>query len=250
MNKLLIIPSIDIKNGKTVRVVRGIPELGCKQYGNNPIETAMMWRAENAKVIHVVDFDLSHQHSHKNFNLLGEICESVIIPVQFGGGITSLEEAKEVFNLGAFRLVIGSLAYDKPNEFKKILEHFGPQKISAAIDVINNEVVVHGRKIKTGITPVKYAKKLSAMGVNRFVVTDVFRNGMLQGPNIELSKSIAEITNAKITHSGGITDYSDLANLKNLTSSCIDSAIIGRALYENKFPCQKLWRIAETDIFD
>ena len=82
MQKILVIPSIDIKNRKTVRVVKGIPELGCNSYGDDPVEMAMIWRAENAKVLHVVDFDSSHEHSHKNFDLLGEICDSVIIPVQ------------------------------------------------------------------------------------------------------------------------------------------------------------------------
>jgi phosphoribosylformimino-5-aminoimidazole carboxamide ribotide isomerase len=250
MNKILVIPSIDIKNGKTVRVVQGIPELGCNQYGNDPIETALMWRTENAKVIHVVDFDSSHQHSHKNFELLGEICESVIIPVQFGGGINSFDDAKEAFDLGAFRLVIGSLAYDKPEEFIKILEKYGPQKISSAIDVIDNEVVIHGRQIKTGINPIEYAYKLSRIGINRFVVTDVLRNGMLHGPNIKLSNNIAIKTNGKITLSGGISNFRDLLKVQEHANPMIDSVIIGRALYENKFPCQKLWRIAESGIFD
>ena len=179
MNKILVIPAIDIKDRKTVRVVQGIPDLGCKEYGDDPVEMAMIWRAENAKVIHVVDFDSSHHHSHKNFDLLGEICESVIIPVEIGGGIQTLEDAEEILDLGAFRLVIGSVAHTNPTEFKKIFEKFGPQKISAAIDVIDSELVVHGRKIKTGISPFEYSKKLAEIGVNRFVVTDVLRNGML-----------------------------------------------------------------------
>jgi len=250
MNKILVIPSIDIKDGKTVRVVQGIPELGCNQYGNDPIETAMMWRTENAKVIHVVDFDLSHKHSYKNLKLLGEICESVIIPVQFGGGINSFDDAQEAFELGAFRLVIGSLSHDNPEEFKKIFEKYGPHKIASAIDVVNNEVIIHGRKIKTGITPIDFAYKLSQIGIKRFVVTDVSRNGMLQGPNIELSKQISIKTNAKITISGGVSNYKDLLKIQEHTQLGIDSVIVGRALYENKFPCQKLWRIAEAGIFD
>ncbi len=250
MNRILVIPSIDIKNGKTVRVVQGIPNLGCKEYRDDPVEMAMIWRAENAKVIHVVDFDLSHHHLHKNFDLIGEICESVIIPVEFGGGIQSLEEAEEIFNLGVFRLVIGSLAYTNPNEFKKILEKFGPQKISAAIDVIENEIVVHGRKHKTGLSPFGFSKELAQMGVNRFVVTDVLRNGMLEGPNIELCSEIAGHTNGKVTLSGGVSNFPDLIKVQEHSNEGIDSVIIGRALYENKFPCQKIWRVAESGIFD
>jgi len=250
MNKILVIPSIDIKDRKTVRVVQGIPDLGCKEYGDDPVEMAMIWRAENAKVIHVIDFDLSHEHSHKNFDLLGEICDSVIIPVEYGGGIQSLDDAEEALDLGAFRLVIGSLAFTNPNEFKKILEKFGPQKISAAIDVIDNELVIRGRKEKTGVSPLEFSKKLSDMGVCRFVVTDVLRNGMLEGPNIDLSVQVAESTNAKVTLSGGIRNYKDLINVQNTNCKEIDSIIVGRSLYENQFPCQKIWRVAESGIFD
>lgn len=250
MNKILVIPSVDIKNRKTVRVVQGIPELGCSEYGDDPVEMAMIWRSENAKVIHVVDFDSAHEHSHKNFDIIGEICESVIIPVEFGGGITTLADAEETLSLGAFRLVVGSLAFTNPNEFKKIFEKFGPQKISAAIDVINDELVIHGRKRKTGITAVEFAKKLADWGIERFVITDVERNGMLDGPNIDLCKSIADITNTKVTLSGGVSNYKDLIKVQQNSKFGIDSVIIGRALYENKFPCQKIWRVAETGIFD
>jgi len=250
MNKILVIPSLDIKNGKTVRVVQGIPDLNCKQYGDDPVEMAMIWRAENTKVIHVVDFDSSHHHSHKNYDILGEICESVIIPIEYGGGIHSLEEAKEIFDLGAFRLVIGSLAISNPEEYKKILKKYGPTKISASIDVINNEVVTHGRKNKTGMSAIEFAKKLSEMGINRYVVTDVLRNGMLEGPNIELCTSIAEATKGKVTLSGGVSNYNDLISVQENSKFGIDSVIIGRALYENKFSCQKIWRVAESGIFD
>lgn len=250
MQKILVIPSIDIKNRKTVRVVQGIPELGCKEYGDDPVEMAMIWRTENAKVIHVVDFDSSHEHSHKNFDIIGEICESVIIPVEVGGGIKNIDDAKEILNLGAFRLVIGSLTYTNPNEFKKIIDRFGTQAISAAIDVIDDELVVHARKMKTGITAVDYAKRLAEMGVTRLVVTDVNRNGMLDGPNVQLCKNIAEASKAKVTISGGVGTYKDLLKIQKESGSGIDSVIVGRSLYENKFSCQKIWRVAESGIFD
>lgn len=250
MSKTLVIPAIDIKNRKTVRIVQGIPDLDCKEYGDDPVEMAMIWRAENAKVIHVVDFDLSHYHSKINFEIIEDICESVIIPVEVGGGINSLSDAEEVFSLGAFRLVIGSLAITNYNEFKKIFEKYGPQKISSAIDIIDNQLVVHGRKEKTGISPFDFSKKLAEMGVRRFVVTDVKSNGMLAGPNIELSKKVAEVTNSKVTLSGGVSNYPDLNKVQEYYDQGIDSVIIGRALYENKFPCQKIWRVAESGIFD
>ncbi|MBN1302747.1 MAG: 1-(5-phosphoribosyl)-5-[(5-phosphoribosylamino)methylideneamino] imidazole-4-carboxamide isomerase [Melioribacteraceae bacterium] len=247
---LLVIPSIDIKDGKTVRIVQGIPELDCQDYGNDPVEMAMIWRAENAKLLHVVDFNCSQEHSHINFDIIKNICESVIIPVEFGGGISSLDEAVEVMNLGVYRLVIGSLAVVNRSEFEKIISSVGPQKISAAIDVVDNNVVIKGRREKTVLDPVSYAQILEKMGIQRCIVTDVKRNGMLQGANIELSKRIASETGLKVTHSGGVKDYSDLKKLTEVVSLGIDSVIIGRALYENRFPCQKIWRKAESGLFN
>lgn len=250
MAKLLVIPSIDIIDGKTVRIVQGIPELHCPDYGNDPVEMAMIWRAENAKCIHVVDFNASWHHSHANDNVIHNICESVIIPVELGGGISTFEDAKLAFELGVARIVIGTLAFMNPREFIKILEHFTPNKVVAAIDVIDNEVVTRGRKIRTGITAAKFAKGLKELGAERYIVTDVQTNGTLSGPNIELSKQIAEVTERKVTHSGGIGGYPDLIKLQKEAEGYVDSVIIGRALYENKFPCQKIWRVAEAGIFN
>ncbi|KUG24726.1 phosphoribosylformimino-5-aminoimidazole carboxamide ribotide isomerase [hydrocarbon metagenome] len=250
MNKLLVIPSIDIKDGKTVRIVQGIPELNCSAYGDDPVEMAMIWRAENSKTIHVVDFDAAHEHSHKNFGVVQQICKSVIIPVEYGGGIKNLDDAKEVFDLGVFRIVIGSLAFENELEFTKILSEFGIQKVAAAIDVIDDKVVIRGRSIKTDINVVDYAKHLESIGVCRVIVTDVKKNGMMSGPNINLSNKVAEETNLKVTLSGGVGGYEDLNKVNNERNDKIDSVIIGRALYENKFSCQKIWRVAESGIFN
>ncbi len=249
MVKILVIPSIDIFNGKTVRVVQGIAELCCKEYGDDPVEMAMIWRAENAKALHVVDFNAAHEHSHVNFEIIRTLCSSVIIPVEMGGGIRTHEDAKQAFDLGVARIVVGTMALENPSEFKKILEEFTPNKVVAAIDVVNNEVVIRGRNVHTGINVQDYATKLKEYGAKRFIVTDVTTNGMLTGPNISLSKRVAEITECKVTHSGGIGDYQDLIKLQKEADQYVDSVIIGRALYENKFPCQKIWRVAESGIF-
>lgn len=249
MTNILVIPSIDISKGKTVRVVQGIPELNVKEYDNDPVEMALIWRAENARCIHIVDFDAIHENSHNNHSIIKEMCSSVIVPIELGGGIKDLDDAKCAFDLGIYRLVIGSLAFLNPTEFRKILEFFGSKKIAAAIDVVNNKVIVRGRSTDTGLDPIEYAQILASYGVERIVVTDVSRNGMLAGPNIELSKNIALKTKLKITQSGGVSGYKDLAAVQTLNSVGIDSVIIGRALYENKFPCQKIWRVAESGIF-
>ncbi len=250
MKRLLIIPSIDIKYGKTVRIVQGIPELNTPNYGNDPLEMAMIWRTENAKILHVVDFDAVHQAENRNFEIIGEMCQSVVIPIEYGGGIHSLETAEILFDLGVYRLVVGSLFFDDKKEFLKILDKFGPSRISAAIDVRENEVLVHSRHDRSGKLPLKIASEMKEMGVERFIVTDIARNGMLGLANIELSRTIALETGIKVTHSGGITTYEDLLLLQAEVESGVDAAIIGRALYENRFSCQKLWRQAEQGLFN
>jgi len=247
---LLVIPSIDIKNGKTVRVVQGIPELDCKEYGSDPVEMARIWRAENAKLLHVVDFDGAFEHSKRNVEIIREICSSVIIPVEYTGGIRTLEDAERMFDIGVSRLAINTMAYENPAEFARVFDKFGPAKIVMSLDVLNDEMIVRGRRKKTGLNYLDYSKKLSDMGVERFIVTDVDRNGTMSGPNLELSKRIANATNQKVTVSGGVRNKDELMDVQALIPLGIDSVIVGRALYENRFPCQKLWRVAESGLFN
>ncbi len=249
MSFLLVIPSIDIKNGKTVRVVQGIPELNCNEYGNDPVEMAKIWRAENTKLIHVVDFDAAAEHSRKNFSTIEKICSSVIIPVEFAGGIRTLEDVKAIMDVGISRLILSTMAIESPKDFISAFEFYGPSKIAISIDIIDKEVVIRGRRLKTGIEYLDFAKKMAQIGVERFIVTDVLRNGVLGGPNLEYTRDVAEITKKKVTHSGGIRNKDELMDVQNLMPLGVDSVIIGRALYENRFPCQKMWRVAESGIF-
>ncbi len=248
--KLLVIPSIDIKNGKCVRTVQGIPELDCYEYGNNPVEMAKIWRAENAKMIHVTDFDGAHEQSKRNYKVIEEICSSVVIPVEFAGGIRTLQDAEEIMKTGIIRLAINSMAVENKIEFLKVLEKFGPSKIVISLDIHGDQLMVNGRSKRTGINFRVFAKEMAEAGVSRFIVCDISRNGTLYGPNIQLSKEIAESTGTKVTHAGGVRNKDELMDIQNLIPAGVDSVIVGRALYENRFPCQKLWRVAESGIFN
>lgn len=250
MSFLLVIPSIDIKNGKTVRVVQGIPELHSEEYGNDPVEMAKIWRAENAKIIHVVDFDAISEQPSKNIKIIEEICKSVVIPVEYAGGIRTLDDAKRMMDIGVCRIVLTTVAIENPKEFEKILKELTPLNVAVALDIIDNQIIIRGRKIPTGISPIDFAKKLKSVGVERFITTDIKRNGMLLGPNIELTRKIAQTVPAKYTHAGGVRNKDELMDLQSLMNLGIDSVIIGRALYENRFPCQKLWRVAEMGLFN
>ena len=247
---LLVIPSIDIKDGKTVRVVQGIPELNCTEYGDDPVEMAKLWRAENAKMIHVVDFDGAFDHSNKNLKVVEKICSSVVIPVEFAGGIRTLDDAKAVIETGVSRIAVSTVVFENRAEFEKIFNLYGPNKVIVCFDIIDEELIIRGKRKKTGLNYLDFAKEISLIGVERFIVTDIQRNGLLKGPNIEYSLNIAKQTSCKVTHSGGIRNKDELMDLQQYLDDGIDSAIIGRAFYENRFPCQKLWRVAESGIFN
>lgn len=247
--KLLVIPSIDIKNGKCVRSVQGIPELDCHEYGDDPVAMAKIWRAENAKMIHVVDFDGAHEHSKRNFKVIEEICSSVVIPVEFAGGIRNLADAEEIMQTGILRIAVNTLAVENKKEFLKVFEKFGPSKVVISLDIKDEELLVKGRSTKTGIHFSAFTREMVEIGITRFVVCDITRNGTLIGPNIELSKKIAEISGARVTHAGGIRNKDELMDIQRLVPIGVDSVIVGRALYENRFPCQKLWRVAEAGMF-
>jgi phosphoribosylformimino-5-aminoimidazole carboxamide ribotide isomerase len=142
------------------------------------------------------------------------------------------------------------MAIENKSEFIKLLELYGPSKVSVSLDVLGDELVMRGRKIKTGIKCEDFAKEMKSIGVERFIVADVAKNGMMEGPNLELTKKIASITNVRVTHSGGVRNKDELMDIQALLPLGVDSVIIGRALYENRFPCQKLWRLAELGIFN
>ncbi len=243
---LLVIPSIDIKDGKLVRVVQGIPKIADVNYPDDPVEMAKIWRAENAKCLHVIDFDGAWYGSNKNIKIIEDLIKAVVIPVQFGGGLRTFEKIQTAFEIGACRVVLGSIAISNPDLLQKVIDHYGPERILVSMDVVNTKVLIEGRKVQSALSPVSLALDLKLLGVTRIIVTDVERNGMMLGPNYELLKLVAEKTSLKITASGGVSGYEDLLKLQELRNLGVDSVIIGRALYENKFLCQKLWRVAEV----
>jgi phosphoribosylformimino-5-aminoimidazole carboxamide ribotide isomerase len=151
---------------------------------------------------------------------------------------------------GIIRLAINSMAVENKIEFLKVFEKYGPSKIVISLDILGEQLMVNGRRKKTEINFRVFAKEWAEAGVNRFIVCDISRNGTLFGPNIQLSKEIAESTNAKVTHAGGIRNKDELMDIQSLIQSGVDSVIVGRALYENRFPCQKLWRVAESGLFN
>jgi phosphoribosylformimino-5-aminoimidazole carboxamide ribotide isomerase len=246
---ILVIPSIDIKDGKCVRLVQGVPGTG-EVYSGDPVQVAILWRGENAKMLHVVDLDGALEGKMKNLETIEKIILSVEIPIQVGGGIRTLEQARELFRVGAARVVLSTAAIEDPDLMKKLMADFGPRKVVVAIDAKDGIVQKRGWQEDSGIEAVSLGLNVKLLGVERVLYTDIARDGTLTGPNFSAIKAFAVKTGLKVTASGGVSGYQDLRKLQELEPYGIDSVIVGRALYENRFPCQQLWRQCESVLED
>ncbi|MFZ4621166.1 MAG: 1-(5-phosphoribosyl)-5-[(5-phosphoribosylamino)methylideneamino]imidazole-4-carboxamide isomerase [Bacteroidota bacterium] len=246
---LLILPAIDIKDGRCVRLVQGAQGTE-KIYSDDPVQMAILWRGENSKTIHVVDLDGAFDGKMKNLDVLQRMMKAVDIPIQIGGGIRTYEQVKQLFEIGVYRVVLGTSAIDDPELVSRCVADFGARKIVVGIDAKNGVVMTKGWKENTGIEAVSLALNMKALGVCRIVYTDIARDGMLAGPNFEAIQQIAQRTGLKVTASGGVSNYEDLIKLQELEKFGVDSVIVGKALYENRFSCQALWRENEKSLDD
>lgn len=242
---MLIIPVIDIKNGESVRMVQGLEDKTV-YYSESPLTMARLFRKENAKVIHITDLDGAVSGKRKNYELIKEITESVGVPIQLGGGIRTYEIAEQLIKeLGVYRIVIGTSAIDNIDLIKRLIDDFGKSKIVIGVDVRNGFLVKDGWGNQTNINAIEFALGMKMLGIERIIYQDVERVGGLKGPDIEGTKHIAIETGLKITAAGGISGYTDLKKVQELERYGVDSIMMSRALYENKFPCQAIWRMQE-----
>lgn len=242
---MLVIPVIDIKQGKSVRFVEGLEDK-TMFYSQSPLNLARLFRKENAKCIHITDLDGAISGEMINYHVIKEIVDSIGIPVQLGGGIRSYEIAKQLLDeLGIYRLVLGTAVVENLPLLEKLLAEYGASKLVVSIDVRDGFFVKTGWKVKTNIPGVNIAIELKQMGIQRIIYQDVSKVGSLGGPNIGGLKEIAVESGLKVTAAGGIGSFKDLNAVQELEQFGVDSVMISRALYENRFPCQTIWRELE-----
>ncbi len=246
---ILVIPAIDLRNGKCVRLVKG--EAGTERiYSADPTKMAIVWRGENFKALHVVDLDGAFEGKPANFDALKSIVDAVDIPVEFGGGLRTYEAVKEAFDIGIYRAIIGTAAVKDEDLLVKLLREFGPRRVAVGIDMLDGIVQIKGWTDSSGLSAVDLGKKLKSLGVARVIYTDISRDGTLKGANVQAMKEFAVQTGLRVTASGGVKSYQDLIYLQELEPFGVDSVIVGKALYENRFPCVELWRANEKVLED
>jgi phosphoribosylformimino-5-aminoimidazole carboxamide ribotide isomerase len=237
----LVIPAIDLRGGRCVRLHQGSYD-DETVYFDDPVKMAKLWRVQNARVLHVVDLDAARGDSNNNRDVIARMCDALDIPIQLGGGIRSMEQLEKVFDMGVYRVVIGTAAVRNPDFVSEAIERYSCSRIVVGIDARDGEARVEGWTEGSGVDATELALEMEDRGVRRIVYTDISRDGTLQGLNVEAYRRLGQhLSTMKITASGGVSDHSDLLHLEALEPYGVDSVIIGKALYENKFPCQQFW---------
>src|SRR6266851_4180107 len=232
---MLVIPAIDLRQGKCVRLTQGRKDVATV-YDADPVKVADAFENDGARMLHVVDLDGAFSESNAcNREVLRDIVRAVSIPVQFGGGLRSAKDIEEAVSLGVSRVVIGTLAVESPDMLAEFVELFGVDHVAVGIDARNGQVLTRGWETEEQMSALILARRVAAAGVERIIYTDVQRDGMLSGVNIDQTCLIAETSGLKITASGGVASLADLERLRAVSDRGIDSVIIGKALYEGRF---------------
>lgn len=246
---LLIFPSIEIRQGQCVQCVQG--EWGSEQdYSIDPVKMAILWRGENAKTLHVVDVDGVRDGIVRNLNVIQRMVQAVDIPIQVGGGVRNHDQIKSLLDVGVYRVVIGTAAMTTPSLIELLIKEFGARKIAIALEAKDGKLRTDGGKQETNISPIEFAVQMKKLGVTRLVYADIAADGKSKQLNYDALKELVTQTNLRVTAQGGVAGYKDLIRLQELEKFGVDSVIIGKALYENQFPCQRLWRINEKELTD
>lgn len=244
---MIIIPAIDLKDGQCVRLRKGIME-DTTVFSNNPTEMASKWVAEGARRLHLVDLNGAFEGKPINADCVKEITKSFPnLPVQIGGGIRDLQTANAYIEAGISYLIIGTMAVTNPDFVEKLCDEF-PNKIIVGLDANNGLVATDGWAKQTDIDVIELSKKYEQYGVNSIVYTDIARDGMMQGVNVEATANLAKKTSIPIIASGGITNLDDIAALLKNAHHGIMGAITGRAIYEGQLDFNDAQTM--SDIYD
>lgn len=231
---MMILPAIDLKSGSCVRLVQGKID-SVTVYDNDPVAVAKSFVASGAEMIHVVDLDGAFAVGEsRNRSILKEIIANVDVPIEFGGGIRSEQDVEEIVNTGVARVVLGTLAHESTAVLSSLVKRFG-MRICVGIDALDGKLKTRGWQRDTDTSAIEFACEVARLGVKRVVYTDIARDGMLTGANILHTCALARAAQLQVTASGGISSLDDIKHLRGANEPLVDSVIVGKALYENKF---------------
>lgn len=225
-----LFPAIDIKNGQCVRLRQGQFH-DVEVYSHIPVNIARSFEEAGASFIHIVDLDGALAGHSVNEDVIREIVKNVSIPVEVGGGIRTVKDIENKLELGVGRVIIGTRAVENPQFVKEIITNFGADRIVIGIDAKNGMVATDGWEKLSNYNAVQLALEMKDIGVRTIVYTDIAKDGMLQGPNLEHTREMVNMTGLDIIASGGVSSMKDLDDLNAIP---VYGAIIGKALYEKR----------------
>ena len=240
---MIIIPAVDIKNGKCVRLLQGRMDSETI-FSDEPQTMAKQWEKEGAEIIHIVDLDGAVKKSPQNLDSIGKILETVNLQVQVGGGIRDEKTVRMYLDLGVKRIVIGTEAILNPELVLNASRCF-PGQIVIGIDARNGMVAIEGWTKTTQVKAVDLAKKFEDCGVAAINFTDIYRDGMQTGPNIEETKRLAEKISIPVFASGGVSTINDIKNLIPLKDFGVAGVIVGKALYSGGLNLKEAIKISK-----
>lgn len=231
---MIIIPAIDLKGGKVVRLFQGREDQETV-YSRNPVTIARHWKREGAQMIHVVDLDGAFTGTPKNLSLVKDIVKAVNLPVEFGGGVRSLATVRSLLEMGVRRVVLGTKAVDDKEFLTEAIGEFA-DSIIVSIDAKNGKVLTQGWvSASKDLDAADFACSLKELGLGQIIYTDTSKDGTLRGPNIAELRKILIASRMGVIASGGVSCLEDIQELRRLETKGLTGVIIGKALYEGKF---------------
>lgn len=232
-----IYPAIDIKDGRAVRLRQGLAA-DVTDYGT-PAEAAMDWKTQGATYLHVVDLDGAFEGKGRNLPLVAEIVRETGLPVELGGGIRTMEDIEARLSLGVARVILGTVALTDPDLVRHACARY-PGRIACGIDAKDGRVAVRGWVEASDVDPVDLALRMKDAGVLDVIYTDIRRDGMQTGPNVEATAELVRRTGLRVIGSGGVGKIQDLYDLRD--AGCA-GAIVGKALYNGNFTLAQALRL-------
>ena len=230
--ELELIPAVDLKGGKCVRLQEGIASRAT-EYSDDPVSMALHWEEQGARRLHLVDLDGAFSGESAHLEIAKSIFQRLKIPVQFGGGLRTIEQIETVLELGADRAILGTVAVDEPKVVEEAVRRY-PKSIVVGIDARKGKVALRGWVDQTPLKAAELAKRVRDLGVERVIYTDVARDGMLLGVNYLETENLCREAGIRVIASGGVSDVDDVRALWERRKSGIEGVILGRALYDGK----------------
>lgn len=238
---MLVIPAIDLKDGQCVRLLQGRKD-AVTAYSNEPAKTAKRWESYGAKLIHIVDLDGAFTGKQTNLNAIIKIRQSVKISLQVGGGIRNIGNIMNLFSAGIDRVIIGTAAIEDPEFLTYACRNY-PGKVLIGIDAKDGMVAIKGWEEVTSLSAKDLVRRLEIFGVAGIIYTDISRDGMLSGPNIDATRDIVESVKIPVIASGGVSCIDDIKNLMKIQN--LWGAITGKAIYSGAMDLKEAIQIAE-----